>query len=217
MVDVLIKGGPVMIPLLLCSVLALAVAFERILYLLRTSQDPERALRLISVAVERNRIADAIAAVQRLKGQVGSLAAAALTNANRPRAELEAGIRAAGDREVFLLENHLPILDMVVTIAPLLGLLGTVLGLIKNFRVLAETPQLLEAGALSAGIAEALITTAAGLSIAAPAYVLHVYVTNLIDRRVLEMGEFGSSLVNLLSEGVREDELPQKQPQKAST
>lgn len=216
MVDVLIKGGPIMIPLLLCSVLALAIAFERILYLLRTSQDPERALRLISVAVERNRIADAIAAVQRLKGQIGSLAAAALTNANRPRAELEAEIRAAGDREVFLLENHLPILDMVVTVAPLLGLLGTVLGLIKNFRVLAETPQLLEAGALSAGIAEALITTAAGLTIAAPAFVLHVYITGLIDRRILEMGEFGSSLVNLLSEGVREDELPQKQPQKAS-
>lgn len=216
MVDVLIKGGPVMIPLLLCSVLALAVAFERILYLLRTSQDPERALRLISIAVERNRMADAIAAVQRLKGQIGSLAAAALTNASRPRAELEAEIRAAGDREVFLLENHLPILDMVVTVAPLLGLLGTVLGLIKNFRVLAETPQLLEAGALSAGIAEALITTAAGLTIAAPAFVLHVYITSLIDRRILEMGEFGSSLVNLLSEGVREGELPQKQPQKAS-
>ncbi len=216
MVDVLIKGGPVMIPLLLCSVLALAVAFERILYMLRTSQDPERALRLISIAIERDRMAEAIAAVQQLRGQVGALATAALTNSKRPRAELESEVRAAGDREAFLLESHLPILDMVVTVAPLLGLLGTVLGLIKNFRVLAQTPQMLEAGALSAGIAEALITTAAGLMIAAPAFILQVYITGLIDKRLLEMGEFGSSLVDLLSEGVSEGELSEKQSQTAA-
>ncbi|MGE5573156.1 MAG: MotA/TolQ/ExbB proton channel family protein [Bacillota bacterium] len=216
MVDVLIKGGPVMIPLLLCSVLALAVAFERILYMLRTSQDPERALRLISVAIERDRMAEAIAAVQQLRGQIGALATAALTNSKRPRTELESEVRAAGQREAFLLESHLPILDMVVTVAPLLGLLGTVLGLIKNFQVLAQTPQLLEAGALSAGIAEALITTAAGLVIAAPAYILHVYISGLIDRRLVEMSEFGSSIVNLLSEGVRESDFPQKPSQTAA-
>lgn len=217
MVDVLIKGGPVMIPLLLCSVLALAVAFERILYMLRTSQDPERALRLISVAIERDRMAEAIAAVQQLRGQIGALATAALTNSKRPRAELEAEVKAVGEREAFLLESHLSILDMVVTVAPLLGLLGTVLGLIKNFQILAQTPQVLEAGALSAGIAEALITTAAGLIIAAPAFILHVYITGLIDKRLVEMSEFGSSLVNLLSERVSEGELSQKQPQKASS
>ncbi|MGE5593861.1 MAG: MotA/TolQ/ExbB proton channel family protein [Betaproteobacteria bacterium] len=211
MVDVLIKGGPVMIPLLLCSVLALAVAFERILYLLRTSQDPERALRLISVAVDRDRMAEAVAAVQQLRGQIGALATAALTNANRPKPQLEAEVKAAGEREAFLLENHLPVLDMVVTVAPLLGLLGTVIGLIKNFRILAASPQLLEPWALSAGIAEALITTAAGLIIAVPAFILHVYITGLIDRRLVEMGEFGSSLVNLLAERVSEGELSQKQ------
>ncbi|MBC7082445.1 MAG: biopolymer transport protein ExbB [Bacillota bacterium] len=217
MVDVLIKGGPVMIPLLLCSVLALAVAFERILYMLRTSQDPERALRLISVAIDRDRMAEAVAAVQQLRGQIGALATAALTNSNRPRAELEAEVKAVGEREAFLLESHLPVLDMIVTVAPLLGLLGTVLGLIKNFQILAQTPQVLEAGALSAGIAEALITTAAGLIIAVPAFILHVYITGLIDKRLVEMSEFGSSLVNLLSERVSEGELSQKQPQKASS
>ncbi|MGE5588135.1 MAG: MotA/TolQ/ExbB proton channel family protein [Clostridia bacterium] len=217
MVDVLIKGGPVMIPLLLCSVLALAVAFERILYMLRTSQDPERALRLIAVAVDRDRMAEAVAAVQQLRGQIGALATTALTNANRPRAELEAEVKAAGEREAFVLESHLPVLDMVVTVAPLLGLLGTVTGLIKNFQVLAQTPQLLEAGALSAGIAEALITTAAGLIIAVPAFIFHVYITGLIDRRLVEMSEFGSSLVNLLAERVSEGELSQKQPQKTSS
>jgi len=211
MADVLIKGGPVMIPLLLCSVLALAVAFERILYLLRTSQDPERALRLISVAVDRDRMAEAVAAVQQLRGQIGALATAALTNANRPKAELEAEVKAAGEREAFLLENHLPVLDMVVTVAPLLGLLGTVTGLIKNFRILSSSPQVLEPWALAAGIAEALITTAAGLIIAVPAFILHVYITGLIDRRLVEMGEFGSSLVNLLAERVSEGELSQKQ------
>jgi len=216
MVDILVKGGPVMIPLVFCSVLALAVAFERALYLFRTSQDPERAFNLISVAVERDRMVDAVAAVQRTRGQIGAIAAAALTNANRPKEEFEAEVKAAGQREVYLLEKRLPTLEMVITIAPLLGLLGTVLGLIKNFEVLAGSPQLLEAGALSAGIAEALITTAAGLVIAVMGSVVHVYTTGAIDKRIRDMSEFASGLTNLLSEGVRDGGFPAKQPQKTT-
>jgi len=75
-----------------------------------------------------------------------------------------------------------------------------VLGLIKNFNVLAASPQLLEAGALSAGIAEALITTAAGLSIAVGAYILYVFITGVIDRRIREMNEFATNVVKLLME-----------------
>ncbi len=218
MVEILVKGGPTMIPLLLCSVLALAVAFERILYLLRTWQDPERALALVGRAISLNRAVDAIAASQKLRGQVGRLAMVGLANRNRPRAELEAELQAVGEREAILLESHLPILDTVVTIAPLLGLLGTVLGLIDNFRILGDAPELLEAGALSAGIAEALITTAAGLMIAVPAFVLHVYITGLIDRRTAEMSEFATSLVGFLSEGVKlDDELPSKEARQASS
>ena len=207
MVDVLVNGGPVMIPLVICSVVALAVVFERILYLLRTTQDPDRALRLISLAVERDRMVDAVAAVHKIRGQIGALAATALATANRPREQVEAEVRIAGEREVFLLERRLPALEMVITVSPLLGLLGTVLGLIKNFDILAASPQLLEAGALSAGIAEALITTAAGLSIAVGAYMLYVFITGIIDRRIREMNEFATNVVKLLVEGVQPYEL----------
>lgn len=207
MVDVLVKGGPVMIPLIVCSVAALAVVFERILYLLRTAQDPDRALRLIALAIERDRMVDAVAAVHKIRGQIGALAATALSTANRPREQVEAEVRMAGEREVFLLERRLPTLEMVITVSPLLGLLGTVLGLIKNFNVLAGSPQLLEAGALSSGIAEALLTTAAGLSIAVGAYMLFVFVTGKIDRRIREMNEFATNVVKLLMEGVQPYEL----------
>lgn len=207
MVDVLVKGGPVMIPLVICSVVALAVVFERILYLLRTNQDPNRALRLIALAIERDRMVDAVAAVHKIKGQIGTLAATAVATANRPREQVETEVRTVGEYEVFLLEKRLPTLEMIITIAPLLGLLGTVLGLIKNFNVLAASPQLLEAGALSAGIAEALITTAAGLSIAVGAYILYVFITGVIDRRIREMNEFATNVVKLLMEGVQPYEL----------
>ncbi len=207
MVDVLVKGGPVMIPLVICSIAALAVVFERILYLRRTSQDPDRALRLIALALERDRMVDAVAAVHKVKGQIGTLAATALASANRPREQVEVEVRMAGEREVYFLERRLPTLEMVISIAPLLGLLGTVLGLIKNFNVLATSPQLLEAGALSEGIAEALITTAAGLSIAVGAYMLYVFITGAVDRRIREMNEFATNIVKLLMEGVQPYEL----------
>ena len=217
MVDVLVKGGPVMIPLVICSVVALAVVFERILYLLRTNQDPDRALRLIALAIERDRMVDAVAAVHKIKGQIGTLAATALAAAGRPREQVETEVRMAGEREEFLLERRLPTLEMVITIAPLLGLLGTVLGLIKNFDVLAVSPQLLEAGALSAGIAEALITTAAGLSIAVGAYMLYVFITGMIDKRIREMNEFATNVVTLLTEGVQPYELSLSKDQTEKT
>jgi biopolymer transport protein ExbB len=207
MVDVLVKGGPVMIPLVICSVVALAVVFERILYLRRTNQDPDRALRLIALALERDRMVDAVAAVHKVRGQIGTLAATALAFANRPREQLEVEVRMAGEREVYFLERRIPTLEMVISVAPLLGLLGTVLGLIKNFNVLAASPQLLEAGALSEGIAQALITTAAGLSIAVGAYILYVFITGAVDKRIQEMNEFATSIVKLLMEGVQPYEL----------
>jgi len=203
MVDVLVKGGPVMIPLVICSIVALAVVIERLLYLSRTRQDPDRALRLIALALERDRMVDAVAAVHKLRGQIGTLAATALSSANRPREQVELDVKMAGEREVFLLERRLPTLEMGVTVSPLLGLLGTVLGLIKNFNVLAATPQLLEAGALSEGIAEALLTTAAGLAIAVIAYAFYVFITGAIDRRIREMNEFATNIVKLLVEGVQ--------------
>jgi biopolymer transport protein ExbB len=145
--------------------------------------------------------------VHKIRGQIGALAATAMATANRPREQVEQEVRIAGEREVFLLERRLPTLEMVITVSPLLGLLGTVLGLIKNFDVLAASPQLLEAGALSSGIAEALISTAAGLSIAVAAYMLYVFITGIIDRRIREMNEFATNVVKLLMEGVQPYEL----------
>ena len=105
MVDVLVKGGPVMIPLVICSIVALAVVIERLLYLSRTRQDPDRALRLIALALERDRMVDAVAAVHKLRGQIGTLAATALSSANRPREQVELDVKMAGEREVFLLKG----------------------------------------------------------------------------------------------------------------
>lgn len=216
MVDMLIKGGPVMIPLLLCSVLALAITFERIYYLWRTRTDPERALQAVTLALEHGRIGDAIAAVEKFRGQIGSLMSAALVSYGKERDEIEAAMRAAGEKEVYKMEKRVSVLDMLVTISPLLGLLGTVTGIIKSFKVLATSPQILDPGQLSAGIAEALITTAAGLIIAVPTLAFHTYIVGIIDRRILEMDEFSNDLLDILASEVKRDEVPSQLQKEAS-
>jgi len=206
-VEVLIKGGPVMIPLLLCSIIALAISFERIYYLLRSSSDPVKALQAVTLAVEHKRVTDAVAVVERFRGPIGALAAAGLTAYGKEKADMEQAIRAAGEREVGKMEHRLSILSMIITVAPLLGILGTVTGIIKSFGVLARSPQLLDAAALSAGIAEALLTTAAGLIIAIFTLVLYTYITGIIDRRIAEMNDFSSELLEILAAEVRGSEV----------
>ncbi|HHY47216.1 MAG TPA: MotA/TolQ/ExbB proton channel family protein [Firmicutes bacterium] len=204
MVDILIMGGPVMVPLALCSILALAIAIEKIYYLMRTRSDPERALRAVGLALEHGRIGDAIAAVEQFRGQLGALMTAGLMMYGKDPKQVENAIRAAGEREIYLMERGLPVLGMIVTISPLLGILGTVLGIIDAFQVLSSQAHLLEPAALSAGIAEALITTAAGLIIAVPALALHTWISGMVERRVREMGDFATELINLLTTEVRQ-------------
>ncbi|HHV61853.1 MAG TPA: MotA/TolQ/ExbB proton channel family protein [Firmicutes bacterium] len=216
MVDVLIKGGPVMIPLLICSVLSLAITFERIYYLWRTRSDPERALQAVTLALEHGKIGDAIAAVEKFRGQIGSLMSAALLSYGKGREEIEAAMKAAGEKEVYKMERRVSVLDMLVTISPLLGLLGTVTGIIKSFKILATSPQILEPSQLSSGIAEALITTAAGLIIAVPTLAFHTYIVSIIDRRILEMDEFSTDLLDILSSEVKRDDVPSQLQKEAS-
>jgi biopolymer transport protein ExbB len=189
----IIRGGIVMIPLLLCSVVALTVAVERWLYLRHANVDTERVMHKIRAALRRGSTEEARGVCEGTPGPVARVLAATLAHFDIPKDDLREVAREVALAEQPVLEGHLPVLATMVTVSPLLGLLGTISGLIKVFHVIAGG-QIGDAAALSNGIAEALITTFTGLCIAIPFLVVYnslagkvEALTHQIELRVTEL------------------------------
>lgn len=197
MLDAFFKGGPVMYPILLCSVVALAIVIERLIVLLRRNADPDELIEDIKYAVDAGRIIEGVQIAKRSRSPISSLIIAALTNTGKPRREIEEVVQAAGEQEVRRLEKNMQILELVITIAPLLGLLGTVTGIISSFNVLGALAGVSDPALLSLGIAEALITTAAGLIVAIPTQAMYTYLYGLIDRHIAVMSRKSLDIVAL--------------------
>jgi biopolymer transport protein ExbB len=191
---VLVKGGFVMIPLAVCSVLALAVVIERAVAWLRLGSlaDPDGVL----ARAANGQWEDAIGAGERSRSPVPHVLAAGIRHRN-PAARL--AMEAAAQDELARLRRYLPVLDTVITLSPLLGLLGTVTSMIGAFGVMAQAG-LNQPPAITGGVAEALIATAAGLGVAIAAPVP----CNFFQRRAEAMAEtierYGSRLELLLAE-----------------
>ncbi|HOB90644.1 MAG: MotA/TolQ/ExbB proton channel family protein [Bacillota bacterium] len=197
MLDAFLKGGVIMYPILLCSIVALAVVIERMIVLLRRNADADELLEDVRYAVDAGRIIEALQIAKRSRSPLSNMIVAALTSMGKPRTEVEEMVRTAGEQELRRLEKNLPILELVVTIAPMLGLLGTVVGIIKSFNVLGATAGLTDPAVLSIGIAEALITTAAGLIVAIPTQAMYTYLNGLIERHVSVMNRKSLEIVSL--------------------
>jgi biopolymer transport protein ExbB len=199
MLEIFQKGGPLMYPILLCSVLALAIFFERVWTLFRLSRGTIAMVREVESLVRKNRIEEAVIVCQRTGTPLARILVSALRSAGRPREQIKTIVEEVGGREAAPLERYLGLLGTIATISPLLGLLGTVLGMIEAFTVIAVqgggTP-----ATLGGGISKALITTAAGLTVAIPTILLHKYLTSRVDRMVLEMEEYSLHMVDLLGE-----------------
>lgn len=200
MVDFIIKGGPVMIPLLFCSIIAVAIGLERLWYLSKTRADADDLVEEVRVSLEEGRPLEAIHFLKKQNGPVASMLAAGLAFADRGVDELRQRLSQVGHDEVYKMERRLGLLDTVVTISPLLGLLGTVTGIINSFQVMSSLEGIGSPQALSVGIAEALITTATGLIIAIPTLALYNWLASIIDRRVLEMNRASEELLDLIGQ-----------------
>jgi biopolymer transport protein ExbB len=197
MLEIFQKGGPLMYPILLCSILAFAIFLERWWTYFRIRQGVPLLVREIEGLVMKSHIEEAVIVCQRAGTPLARIFIAALRLAGRPREQIKTAVEEVGMREAAPLERYLGLLGTIATIAPLLGLLGTVLGMIKAFTVISiqgvGTP-----ATLGGGISEALITTAAGLSVAIPTILLHKYLASRAERTVLEMEEFSMHVVDLL-------------------
>ena len=174
MVDILISGGPVMIPLGILSMVALAIIIER-LWSLRSKNFLQPAtVQTLSGLLASNKFRGAVEYCRRHPGPFTGLVTALVENRQAPYDELKQILEDTGRLELMGLQRGLPALATIVAGAPLLGLLGTVIGMIKIFAVVATAGSGITEQ-LSAGISQALITTATGLVIAIPALFTHSY------------------------------------------
>jgi biopolymer transport protein ExbB len=193
------KGGPVMWPLLALSVLGLTVIFWR-WWALRQATAPVPAfLRDLRASLVSGDVAAAIATCERHKGPVASIVKAGLLRFGRRHEEVERALQDASAHELANLERGLPILATVAMIAPLLGFLGTVTGMINSFEALANVG-LNNPAAVAQGISEALITTAAGLIIAIPVQMAYNYFVTHVNALVRNMESAANVVLEAMGE-----------------
>ena len=173
------RGGPVMWPLLACSILGVTVMFWRWWALRQATSGLVPFMKDLRAKLVNKDVAGAIAVCERHRGPVASIVKAGLLRHGRRQHEVERALEDASAHELADLERGLPILATVAMVAPLLGFLGTVTGMINSFEALASVG-LNNPAAVASGISEALITTAAGLAIAIPVQMAYNYfVTNV--------------------------------------
>ncbi|MFC1644118.1 MotA/TolQ/ExbB proton channel family protein [Candidatus Omnitrophota bacterium] len=208
--ELIIKGGPLMFLILLCSIIAFAVVMERLWHLRRAKINTEEFMENIAETLKRNKIMDAIDKCNAMPGPIAHILKAGILKHDRPRAEIKEAIEDAGIHEVPRLEKNLGALATIAHISPLLGLLGTVAGMVRAFQVIEQKSVALmpvNPGDLAGGIWEALITTVAGLSVAIPTYVAYNFLVSKVDGFVLEMEKSATDIINILGTKREENEV----------
>lgn len=206
MLEMLSAGGPVMIPIALCSVIAVAVFLERAWSLRRPRVAPRSfALNILALA-EQSRFDDAEAACRSADTAIARVLGAAIAHRSRSRDAIKERIEEVGRREAAEMERGIPVLGTIASIAPLLGLLGTVGGMIVTFQAI-QTSGLGNVGSLAGGISQALITTFAGLTVGIPAVVANRWLLARVDTLLLDLEEASLALLDTL-EGSRREGTP---------
>lgn len=182
MIEFLSKGGVLVIPILLCSVLALAIFAERlIVFAMMRSRGAGLAEKIAALLISGEED-EAHKLAEESRSPMGRILAQAIDVKDRDREIIETVIVNATDEEVRNLSSYLQTLATIGNITPLLGLLGTVIGMIKAFMVIQEMGGKVNAAVLAGGIWEAMLTTALGLSVALPTMIAHSYLLARVDR-----------------------------------
>lgn len=204
MLEIVSAGGWLMLPIILCSIAVIAIGIERYWTLSSKKIAPRGLLAQVwgwikSNELDANRLKDL-----RQSSELGKILAAGLSNSRHGRDIMKDSIEDAASQVVHDLERYLGALGTIAAVAPLLGLLGTVLGMIKVFTAIMMQGTG-NAGVLAGGISEALITTAAGLCVAIPAMILHRFYTRKVDSLVVTMEQEAVKLVDALHSERRVD------------
>jgi len=199
------KGGAIMYPIILCSIIAFGIILERLYYFRKIRIDAVSFMNNIEGALKRNKIAESVKICEETEGPIAAIVKAGLLKHDRPRQEIREAIEDAGHQEIPRLEGRIKVLATIAHISPLLGLLGTVVGMAKAFQVIqmktaAFNP--VSSGDLAGGVWQALLTTALGLIVAIPAIVAYHYLAAKVQDFVLDMERSATELINMLSQRI---------------
>lgn len=200
--ELILKGGPLMGLIIFCSIIAFGVFIERILYLHRSKINTEKFNEEIFNLIKRNRIVEALDKCNVTPGPLAQMVKKGLLKHDRTRQEIREAIEDAAMTEIPKLERNIGVIATIAHIAPLLGLLGTVIGMLKAFQIIEQKAAgaiPVSPGDLAGGIWEALITTMAGIAVAIPTYIAYNYLVARIDAIVSEMERSAVELVDVMS------------------
>jgi biopolymer transport protein ExbB len=187
MLEIVIAGGWVMLPIILCSVVAVAIIVERLWALQPERVVPRDLSRRVWDWISKSQLNPQKIQDLRSGSPLGQILAAGLAHRHQDNSQMKEAVEDTGRHVVHELQRYLNTLGTIAAVSPLLGLLGTVTGMMKTFSVLTTSGGATDPAALAGGISEALITTVAGLIVAIPALVGHRYLRGRVDALVVQM------------------------------
>jgi biopolymer transport protein ExbB len=195
------EGGVLMIPIGFCSFVLLVFVFERSVSLRRGRVIPRPFVRRFLEQLRAGQLTrdDALRLCEENKSPVAEVFGAAVRKWGRPSVEIEQAIIDTGERVTNELRRYIRLFNAISTISPLLGLLGTVFGMISAFNSIVHSQAMGRAELLAGGIAMALLTTAAGLCVAIPALIAYLYFISRVDRLIIMIDAFGQQVVDMIS------------------
>lgn len=198
--ELLLHGGLVLHLILLASAIAVIVFIERFLHCHRAQINSTEFLNGVRTVLKRNNVVEALSICDATPGPVARLVKTAILNRDHGRERVRESLEEAGLAEVPRLEEKLNLLATIAQLAPLLGLLGTVLGFIQTFYAMQQKGFNAHVGDLSNGIWQALICAAAGLAVAIPAHAGYNYLVSRVNSIVLDMERAATEIVNIVTE-----------------
>jgi biopolymer transport protein ExbB len=199
----LANGGLVLWLILLVSAVGVAVFVERFLHFHRAQINSLEFLNGVRTVLKRNNVVEALSICEATPGPVARLVKTAILNRDHGRERVREALEEAGLAEVPRLEEKLNLLATIAQLAPLLGLLGTVLGFIQTFFHMQEAGLHAHVGLLADGIWKALVCAAAGLAVAIPAHAGYNYLVSRVNSIVLDMERAATEIVHIVTEGAR--------------
>jgi biopolymer transport protein ExbB len=207
MLEFMQKGGPIMWLILVCSVLASAVFLERVLYFRRISVKVGELMRGLAVLIRARNFGGAQMEAAATNGPVQRVIQSAIVHNDAPREELKEIVQEAGQLEVPKLERRLGMLATLAFVTPMLGLLGTVAGLIEAFSTMSAASGLASSAEISNGIYQALLTTAAGISVSIPTAICYAYISSRVNSTMHDLERAGIEIVTLIMESRSQPEI----------
>lgn len=197
MFSLFIKGGFLMWPIALCSVISLTIILERFYYFNKTRPKSKNLPERVHFLLKNNKIEDAISVADEDKSFLGRFLCVGFKVMNQPAEEKQKILRRAGSRELEQADARLRVLSVIGNISTLLGLTGTVTGMIQTFMKIEKIGGIADVAVLAGGIWEALLTTAAGLFVAIPTLIFYHYFEGVVDNRAIQMKNIASDIFNI--------------------